>query len=94
MCAFVTGASGWIGSHGVPELIRAGHQASGLADEGVPLRDLAEGCVGGEFLAVHTEDVDLEKREILVRRSLTYDKKSASRLEFFKRVLGPVIARR
>jgi integrase len=28
----------------------------------------------GEFLAVHKEDVDLEKREILVRRSLTYNK--------------------
>jgi integrase len=29
----------------------------------------------GEFLAVHKEDVDLEKCEILVRRSLTYNKK-------------------
>jgi integrase len=29
----------------------------------------------GELLAVHKEDVDLEKREILVRRSVTYNKK-------------------
>jgi uncharacterized protein YbjT (DUF2867 family) len=48
MRIFVTGASGWIGSAVVPELIRAGHQALGLARSYASARAVAG--LGAEVL--------------------------------------------
>jgi nucleoside-diphosphate-sugar epimerase len=56
MRVFVTGASGWIGSHLVPELIGAGHQVLGLArsDSSAAAVDAA----GAEVIRGGLDDLD------------------------------------
>jgi nucleoside-diphosphate-sugar epimerase len=57
MRIFVTGASGWIGSAVVPELISAGHQVLGLARAGAAASAVAE--MGAEVLRGDLNDIDV-----------------------------------
>jgi nucleoside-diphosphate-sugar epimerase len=54
---FVTGASGWIGSAVVPELIRAGHRVLGLARSDASARAVAD--LGAEVLRGDLNDTDV-----------------------------------
>jgi nucleoside-diphosphate-sugar epimerase len=56
MRIFVTGASGWIGSAVVPELISAGHQVLGLARSDASAKAVAD--MGAEVLRGDLNDTD------------------------------------
>jgi len=57
MRIFVTGASGWIGSAVIPELIRNGHQVLGLARSDTSARAVAD--LGAEVLRGELNDLDV-----------------------------------
>lgn len=63
MRIFVTGASGWIGSAVVPELIGAGHQVLGLARSDASATTIAD--MGADVLRGDLSDVDVLRTGVL-----------------------------
>jgi nucleoside-diphosphate-sugar epimerase len=63
MRIFVTGASGWIGSAVVPELISAGHQVLGLARSDASAQTVAG--MGAEVLRGDLNDTDVLRAGVL-----------------------------
>src|ERR1700761_1973732 len=57
MRIFVTGASGWIGSAVVPELLEAGHQVTGLARSDASAQALAKAGADVEQGSIDNLDV-------------------------------------
>src|ERR1700761_7351587 len=57
MKIFVTGASGWIGSAVVPELLEAGHQVTGLARSDASAQALAK--AGADVEQGSIDDLDV-----------------------------------
>jgi nucleoside-diphosphate-sugar epimerase len=63
MRIFVTGASGWIGSAVIPELIRNGHQVLGLARSDTSAKIVAQR--GAEVLRGDLSDIDVLRKGAL-----------------------------
>src|SRR5258708_3754319 len=63
MRIFVSGASGWIGSAVVPELISAGHKVLGLARSDASAKAVAD--MGAEVLRGDLNDVDVLRAGVL-----------------------------
>jgi len=57
---FITGASGWIGRHAVPEFLGAGHQVLGLARSDASAAALA--AAGAEVLRGDLDDLEVLRR--------------------------------
>jgi nucleoside-diphosphate-sugar epimerase len=64
MRIFVTGASGWIGSATVPELISAGHQVLGLARSDDYAKTVADMGAHRRWLAQHSHISVAERGEL------------------------------
>ena len=67
MRVFITGASGWIGSAVIPELIDAGHQVTGLARSDASAAPLT--AAGAEVLRGTIDDLDTLRAAAAITRS-------------------------